>query len=60
MENAESTILYNRIKEIPQLKSKEAYFSINKNGWMTLSIMNLYIETVYLDYIYDITGSKEF
>ena len=27
---------------------------------MTLSIMNLYIETVYLDYIYDVTGSKEF
>ena len=56
----ESAILYNRIKKIPQFKNKEAYFNINKNGWMTFSIMNLYIETVYLDYIYDVTRSKEF
>ena len=26
---------------------------------MTHSIMNLYIETIYFDYIYDVTGSKE-
>ena len=44
--NAESDILYKRIKEIPQFKNKEAYFSINKNCWMTGNVMNLYFETV--------------
>ena len=27
-------------KEIPQFKNKEAYFSINKKGWMAHNVMN--------------------
>ena len=36
--NSESDILYKRIKEIPQFKNKEGYFSINKNCWMTVML----------------------
>ena len=49
-----------RIFEISIFQTKKAFFSISKNGWMTKAIMENYINTVYLDYIFDMTGSRDF
>ena len=57
--NGESDILYKRIKEIPQFKNKKAYCSINRNGLIKRNVMNLCIETVYLNCIFDTTGFKD-
>lgn len=56
--NNDSAVLYNKINDMPQFKNKEVYFSINKNGWMIKNIMKLYIETIYLDYVFDIAISQ--
>ena len=57
--NSDSHILYNTINEISIFQTKKAYFIINKNGSMTKAIMENYISTVYLDYIFDMTGSRD-
>lgn len=57
--NNESSSLFARINAISQFKNNKAYFSVNKNGWMKHEIMERYIQTLYLDYIFETTGSKE-
>ena len=49
-----------QLNEISLFKDGKAYFYINTNAWMTREVMEIYINKIYREYIYEITGSYDY
>ena len=49
-----------QLNEISFFREGKTYFYINNNAWMTRDVMEIYINKIYREYIYEITGSYDY
>ena len=52
--------MMNQLNEISLFKEGKAYFYINNNAWMAKDVMEIYMNKIYREYIYEITGSYDY